>query len=108
MRWLKRLLPALLLSTFMLTPAARAEQVVGQSAPTEAPALIDDTFQAPDALLQATPVVDDEPAVPAGTALPSADAGIIVAVLLAAAGGFVAGVFVGVVGCCLLYYTGFY
>lgn len=104
MRWLKRLLPALMLSTFLLAPAARAEQVVGDAAPVEAPALVDDTFQAPTALLQATPVVDDEPAVPAGTALPSADAGIIVAVMLAAAGGFVAGIFVGIVGCCFLYY----
>ena len=86
----------LLLFTIQL-PVAKAERL----ATTERPALIEQTVPTGEQLLQEGPV-NDEPAVPPGASIPG-DSSTIVAILAAAAGGFVIGLFVGVIGCCLLY-----
>ena len=92
----------LLLFVTVNLPAAQASDPV----PTERPALVDFDADADVAFLQDGPVVDDV-GEPPGVGIPG-DSSTIVAILAAAAGGFVVGLFVGVIGCCMLYYFSLY
>ena len=93
----------LLLFFAVSAPVVRA----ADSVPTERPALVDfdQTLQG-DALLQNGPVVEDPGEAP-GAGIPG-DSSTLIAILAAAAGGFVLGLFVGVIGCCMMYYFSLY
>ncbi len=106
-RWLAHLSCMLFLLFAVQLPAARAASSIGGSlATTERPALLEQVVPTGDQLLQSGPVTED-PGVPPGAGIPG-DSSTIIAILAAAAGGFVIGLFVGVIGCCLMYYFSFY
>ncbi|MCB9762251.1 MAG: hypothetical protein H6739_20795 [Alphaproteobacteria bacterium] len=100
-RALTHLIAAFVLAFTLMLPAAQA-RTPGQA--QDLPALVDDSFQVPsDVALVSFQPVADEPAVPPGVSEPDNDLTILW-VILAAAGGFVAGMFVGCFMCFALYW----
>ena len=91
--------------TAMLSCATSPRVSHARPPDADLPALVDDSFDvAPPVLLVSDKPVAEEPAVPPGVAGPDNQMTILY-VLVAAAGGFVAGLFVGCLFCFATYYT---
>lgn len=85
--------------------ATGARPSLARAPDADLPALVDDSFALPPPVeLVADRPVADDPAVPAGVSGPDNKLTVLY-VAVAAAGGFVAGVFVGCLVCFAVYYT---